>query len=458
MYVSGGVYLNNYDLYKESILKLVSQYNKFGSFNFNENDFDMLSDLLKIDKELLKNNYDLSDSDSIENKNYIFFDNIFRFCNINRNYQLIINNNQFENVLENVINYGYIIDDLTWIATNISVFQCQKLNYFTRDYLLYSYGQCYPWEAYYKYLKLYTNEIIYSESKDFLSIIYTLLNYELQSLLNSLYFVNSLLLISSSEEFSENIQNMAYKLFEDSIFLFKDAHIISYKINSLYHDISIDTKKRTRFSNTTCLQIYYSYANTDVYSLRLDLPHQGIDFIHYNNISPGGTKCYLFTNEEYEQIISKHKELKQCFIKYTNGFALKEKINCNNIKKEYFEYYDALCKNKEHEMVFDAKYKEYDLIDLMEILSYILPSSFYSPVDIDDLYTSMCFDYANLMSIKGIMGLYFGFHYDKNITKTIFDNITKYAVRVGIISFEEKEQYMNYDGVCMIVDLAKSKL
>ena len=86
-----------------------------------------------------------------------------------------------------------------------------------------------------------------------------------------------------------------------------------------------------------------------------------------------------------------------------------------------------------------------------------MPIQFYSKIDINDEYTNLCFIFANIMSIKGMFGLYL-FLKDPTLEKQIINNIVNYAVDKNIISNDEKNSYKTFEGVSLIAELAKEMI
>lgn len=443
-----------YDKYEKTILKQISAYKEFGNFYVSDKDFEDLANLLKIEKSKLVYSYNSLEHNS---DNIMLFENILNYIHVSNYLKLLNIPTGFDDVLEVYRLFDDISNVLMMMSVNISVFYDLKSGEFSREYLLYTFGKPVSWNAYLNHFRLFLDFNFYSDNSIHLPLIYSLLKYELETFSKTAYFLNSLLLISVSNYLSESVKDISKKLFSDLSHLLKDGHIITLKPNSLYHNLDIDPSKRVKTDNTTCLQVYYSYQNSDVYSLRLDLSHESIENIHYNNISPGGTKCYLFSRDEYSNIIGEHPELIKYFIEYTDVFALKELKNCNIKDKKLFELYYDLCMAKQHEMINDEAYKEIDLISLMEVLGYIMPIQFYSKIDINDEYTNLCFIFANIMSIKGMFGLYL-FLKDPTLEKQIINNIVNYAVDKNIISNDEKNSYKTFEGVSLIAELAKEMI
>lgn len=440
-----------YDEYEKTILKQISAYKEFGNFYVSDEDFEDLAKLLKIEKSKLVDSYNSSDYNTY---NIMLFENILNYIHVSNYLKLLNIPTEFDDVLEVYRLFDDISNILMMMSVNISVFYDLKSDEFSREYLLYTFGKPVSWNAYLNHLGLFLNSNFYSDNSIHLPLIYSLLKYELETFSKTAYFVNSLLLISVSDYLSDSVKDISKKLLYDLSHLLKDGHIITLKLNSLYHNLDIDPSKRVKTDNTTCLQVYYSYQNSDVYSLRLDLSHEGVENIHYNNISPGGTKCYLFSKNEYLNIIREHPELSKFFIEYTDIFALKELKNCNIKDKKLFELYYDLCMAKQHEMINDEAYKEIDLISLMEVLSYILPIQFYSKIDNNDEYTNLCFIFANIMSIKGLFGLYLSLK-DPTLEEHFINNIVDYAVDKNIINNTEKYSYKTFEGVSFIAELAQ---
>ena len=448
--------MDTYYLYQQTIIELFYDYKEFGMYSIDDEIIDYCAKALSIEKETLIDGYFKDDNhQGLPNYKYKFLDNIIKQYIIQKMLATLKADNSYESVMNNYLCYREIVLNLNLINSNIIEYLSIQSGHYTYEYLLTSYGEKMNCQPYLELLELYyNNEDYYRINCDNLSLIYLLLNYEIDAFLNLLLFINSLLVISESNYIDNEIKTLAKKIWKDSFNLYKDARIIAIRINSCFHNLKKPKELRVKSDNTSLLQMFYSYPNTDIYSIRLDLPHQGINNIHYNNVSAGNTKSFLFKKEEYIRVVEKCPKMKECFIKYSEMFALKERINCPK-NKEIMAYYERLVKEKEHELAFPADINEERIIQLFDILHFMLPDYFYAQIDTTGLYSKRYFNYADLMGIKGLTGLCLSLHH--RMKEVFLDRIVNRAIYLGIISAEEAKDYRTIEGVCQIASLAKER-
>ena len=253
-------------------------------------------------------------------------------------------------------------------------------NYFSLNFAMYSNSDFHPMDSI-DYLELFLiDHEYYEQNKVILPIIYHLLWYEFYTRTNTLYLITIAQIIKHSPFFDDSICEIAGELYSHLLFMLKNARVISVQINSLFCTELSKPESRTKEDNTTRLQVLYGYNNFDTYAIRLDLVHEGQGFVHYNNISPGGIKCCLFSRSEYADIITKYPQLSECFIEYGDRWALKERNNCD-MAKEKAELYDSVEKAKSHDPAFNKNFTEKNIKYFIELLGNMLPQRCYVPID-----------------------------------------------------------------------------
>lgn len=342
-----------YNTYRNAILEYAALYNGNAMIEMNDDVFSYLSTLLTVDKSELKYSYQKGVINPRNHFSYSLFSNYilqYMITDIRKN---MIFSKKYHDVIENFGNYLYIIGFINSISSNITTVLSMKRGSFCYDKILETFSRDRRESKSLKLLELFRVEKFYDAYKDFLPIVYSLIEYEIDSFQNLLFFMNALVILYDSELLHERYKMIAERLMDRFFVLFRSARIISCRINSHYHDLSIPFDQRNVSDNTTLLQVFYCYPNTDTFSLRLDLPHKGVPYIHFNNISPGKTKCFLFSESEYKEMIKNYPELESCFIQYSNVYSLKERDNCPT-SKEIMEMYDECCKRYDHNAVFST--------------------------------------------------------------------------------------------------------
>lgn len=421
-----------------------------------KSDIEFICDILKITKEeFIKNNNNveiISEPKSV-NSNYLL-DNIYRYILINDELKTLKSVDQkYDNINLIIQIIDNVTHHLSMILTQIATFQFFEDDY-SPDFILFEKSN--PWVAYRKILRNYTSLYFYNIYKDHLPVFLSLFTHEITVCLNTSLFINTLQIISSSPFYSPKTKEIAKTLLLDAFFIFKNAGMINYYINTLYHDISIKPQQRTKKDNTTFIQFNYVYQNSDAYSLRIDFPHKGVNCFHYNNVSPGGIKSYLFSRQEYFAIIKQHPQTVDFFIEYESIYALKERINCS-FDDSTIKIYEQLCKEKDHKQIFNEDIKENDFINFAEAIKLLTPNKMLCPVSTSFEHQEKIFNYCKIMGINGLLGIFLSLR-DKQTTEKLITQIVTNAIRYGIISNNEADEYHSLEGVAFISELAKENI
>lgn len=153
--------------------------------------------------------------------------------------------------------------------------------------------------------------------------------------------VNTMICILDSLNIFNNnekkvIEQMLFPLLE----IFRESQIIYIGVNSRKVDTNIPVCDRGRQSNTTRAELVYQYSNGDMYTIRFDTAHKGMEKFHFN-ISSFGNKNQLFPVKEIENLVIG----KECFISHRNDYYyvkekdLKNVMNTNDdkLKKIFHE-------------------------------------------------------------------------------------------------------------------------
>ena len=442
-----------YDDYLNAILEYAALYHDNALIEMNDDVFSYLSTLLSVEKDALIESYNKGVVAPRNFYSYTLFGNyVFQYmiCGIRKK---ITFSTDYQNVIRIFNDYLTIVSFINCISANITTVLSMKSGRFCYEKTLETYSRNLNESKSLQFLELFKVKEFYDANKDYLSMIYLLVDYEIESFQNLLLFLNALVLLYDSDSLNERYKKVAEHLIDRFFTLFRNARIITCRINSLYHDLRVPYEERKLTDNTTLLHIFYCFPNTDVFSLRLDLPHKGVDFIHFNNATPGKTKCFLFTQNEYDELICRYPNMSDCFIQYSNVYALKERVNCPD-NKEIIEIYNEICKRYDHNAVFSDCIDEKVVVEFFDILHYLLPDNCFSPVEIDSDYVNRFFNYAELMGYFGLTGLLFAI-FDDKIYQPMLEIIVKKAIKLGYISQEEKNDYMSIDGINLIVLMAK---
>lgn len=322
-----------YDDYLDTILGYAALYHENALIEMNDDVFSYLSTILSVDKDALIERYNKGMVTPKNIYSYTLFGNYIIQYMITGIRKKIIFKTDYQYLIENYNHYLTIIGFINSISANITTVLSMKAGEFCCENILETYSRNLNESKALQILGLFRVKEFYDINKDYLSMVYLLVDYEIDSFQNLLFFMNALVLMNDSELLNERYKIIAKQLMDSFFSLFRNARVILCRINSYYHDIRIPYEERKASDNTTLLHMFYCFQNTDVFSLRLDLPHKGVNYIHFNNVSPGKTKCFLFTQTEYDELLERYPNMADCFIQYSNVYALKERVNCPNNKE-----------------------------------------------------------------------------------------------------------------------------
>ena len=121
-----------------------------------------------------------------------------------------------------------------------------------------------------------------------------------------------LLLMHSSSLYPEYI----HKIAKEIIMIFKDL-LANARVKKIEIDPTISSGGiRTGFKSTTGIKIFFALENGDRYCLRIDFPHDGEEFLHYNLHEPERKTALPLHEEQYAELKSKYNNLETLFFKF----------------------------------------------------------------------------------------------------------------------------------------------
>jgi hypothetical protein len=263
-------------------------------------------------------------------------------------------------------------------------------------------------------------------------------------------------IIKHSTFIKTDIKQLAEEMYSYLLRMVRNARVISVETNFLFPTNAANLERRGKSDNTTRFQILYGYENYDSYYLRLDLAHKGQSFIHYNNKSPGGIECCLFTSEEYHAIIDCNPTTAKFFIQYGNRYALKELTNLTLTDEEY-NLYDELSKTKHYDKAFNAVADEAKLLEFIDIVSSMLPQSCHVGIDIEEKHAQYCFNLEKIMFESKFLESAMLRGNESECEKIICD-IIETAIRYNLITADMVKDFLSYEGICYVIDEAFNRV
>lgn len=141
-----------------------------------------------------------------------------------------------------------------------------------------------------------------------------------------------LLLMEIGTPYSQIIHKIARQI----LIVFKDL-LVNARIEKIMIDPAIAAKaKRSGFKKTTGIKIFFALENMDNYCLRIDFPHKGEEYFHYNLHEPGRTTALPLKPFEYRALVKKYGLLPELFFEFEGKFWFRN----NFIKKLQSKYGD----------------------------------------------------------------------------------------------------------------------
>lgn len=456
--------------YEKTIYSLAISFGARGSYIIKDEDIYNIATLLSVDYNLL------CKALSFYNKDYIplqikFGTDVYiieNFHGADLFHALIIvyfiyqslgkisDDTSYEAILNNYNIFQSCIGEFEFVNSIIATVECMSNNYFSADFAVFNNNRFQPRTQINLLLAFLNDDIPDIFDRKFLPFINRIISYELITRVNSIYLITITQINKHSDFMSNDIKEFANEMYDYLLYMVQNARIISVQTDFLPPLRSEHPEICDKYDNTTRLQIIYGYENYDSYVLRLDLAHKGQELIHYNNKSPGGIKCCLFTQNEYNSIIKESPVAKVFFVKYGSRYALKE-INNLGISKESLKIYEEIRSKKEHTSAFNNTYDENVIVKFINIISLMLPSNCRVYIDNEEKHARSCFHYDKIMFYATLLEITFLSHKEKDFQRML-KLISTTASRYGLISEDSIDEFSNIEGVCLIIDEAKSQI
>lgn len=156
-----------------------------------------------------------------------------------------------------------------------------------------------------------------------------------------------LLLLNCSDLYSKSTQEIAKTL----IMSFKEL-LADVRIEKMEIDTAIASGiMREGVKTTTGIKIFFALENFDRYCLRIDFPHDGEEFLHYNLHEPGRKNALPLNTAQYNSLAGKYKHLDELFFHFNNLYWFRSnfisKLERMAPEKDSSEYENYLYLRKE---------------------------------------------------------------------------------------------------------------
>lgn len=384
-----------------------------------------------------------------------FFDIITKMLWVYKNLDELFDSAEADEINENLQVFNSILVLFDIINASTSTYECICKNRFSFENTMYDSPEGFSPKDHINMMRtlLLAREYIGYDA-ELLRILNVLLKYEFRTRFDALHLVTICQILKNSPCYKGNMSCIATEMYDKLLTILKNGRVISIRGNIIPINPDKLVKNRTKRDNTTRIQILYGYSNYDCYELRLDYSHQGQEFVHFNNESPGKVSCCMFTKSEYEAFIAKYPSVASCFISYGSQYALKERVNCNE-PKEVMKYYDEIVKSKSHDAVFSQAYEEAEINKFIDSVFKMLPPQYVKKIDFDGSYAKKCFDYDVIM--RDITWLYLAYISEEvDTVKKLFEKISKRAVSYGLA--DEQIPLDTLNAVCEIAKIAENHI
>jgi hypothetical protein len=156
---------------------------------------------------------------------------------------------------------------------------------------------------------------------------------EIKSKSLTIRFILACLAFLDSPFYTENEKKLIEVMYDQirKILVDCDIHNIYLEQSVFYNSSKSDSEKGSK-DKTTRVQIIFSLENDDIYSLRIDMPHKGVDYIHLNmeEVKEGKVSCSAIPITDLKEIESVKKicgiKNKDFFVNYGNLWFKKDFI------------------------------------------------------------------------------------------------------------------------------------
>ena len=452
-----------------SIKELFSDYYERGTFEFNDDDFNVFSYNFGIDKNEINqdsindylNGLDTKDKQSLfDFYKYVLLNCAYKYFKIKKFLTFVKekdNINEIYNILFDIKACFDSIDmDLDFYKT------------FTENI---------PWDGYHFYsckefdVKDYASRLLFSEymnlsAKDkqvFVELLIKSLEYEINERMNVYYLFIVLYLIRDSKYYEDNIKLIAKELINYLYPIFRNGRLISIQINGNPIDKSVKSEERGKNEETTILLMLFGFDNFDSYCLRLDSFHKGQENIHINLVTSGyvfaskkqkiNAACYL-TADEYKCVLAEYPHFKKCFIGHNDDiYFVKEKSNIE-LSEDEMQQFENFIVDKLHYPITSIIDEDY-LEDFKYILKMYYPEKLSYSLK-EEEKTSCLLKLDKIMCLLDLC-LFFS-PFDSQSSTKIIEIIIGKIKQYGIDVIDNIEECDNLDGLLYLIKTAEEEL
>lgn len=130
--------------------------------------------------------------------------------------------------------------------------------------------------------------------------------------------------------------NVIHKIAKQMVIVFKDL-LVNARIEKIIIDPAIASQSnKSGLKTTTGIKIFFALENFDNYCLRIDFPHSGEAYFHYNLHEPGRATAFPLMPAEYYSLKQKYGSLQGLFFKFEGKYWFR-----NDFMKKLYSQYNA---------------------------------------------------------------------------------------------------------------------
>lgn len=181
-----------------------------------------------------------------------------------------------------------------------------------------------------------------------------------------------LLLMESSKLYSANVRGIAKNI----LFVFKEI-LVDSRIEKIEIDSAISVGViRQGIKKSTGMKIFFALKNTDRYCLRIDFPHEGIDYLHLNLHEPNRETAIPLNYKQYSLIKKQYGDLSDIFFKFGNMYWFRynfmEKLKKHSLieggeidNKRFINEMTKIFFEQSHYRLFDGNITKTDMLEFI---------------------------------------------------------------------------------------------
>lgn len=291
-----------------------------------------------------------------------------------------------------------------------------------------------------------------------------------------------LLLMESSKLYPVHVRKIAKSI----LFIFKEI-LANSRIEKIEIDPAIFAGViRPGIRKTTGIKLFFSLENTDRYCLRIDFPHEGVDYLHLNLHEPHRQTAIPLNYKQYNMLKKQYGDLSNLFFSFGNMYWFRydfiEKLNKDSLvegrenNSSFIVDIETIFFEQSHYRLFDDNITKNNMLDFIAefgkalIHTQIYETSYsYTEVEnIDDKLTKIKLRDILISAFSLYQRSYLEEKVFQTSYKIVYDELKKKLLNVMFTSFSsevsllgeyaEFEKMKLEDIFLLLYDMANDKM